>query len=105
MLSLGFRSWLGAMPAAVVALAGLAAFLPAHAAPNEPLQEQNLYNYGTSKPGNSLMDVTNPMELMNRLRNSSAMDNATNPKDAIDAALRQFEQPSAPAGKVVPVKP
>jgi len=105
MLSLGFRSLLGAMPAAAVAIALLGLPPGAQAAPNEPLQEQNLYNYGTSKPSNSLMDVTNPMELMNRLRNSSAMDNATNPKDAIDAALRQLEQPSAPVGKVVPVKP
>jgi hypothetical protein len=72
---------------------------------NESIQEQNLYNYGTTKPSNSLLDVTNPMELMNRLRNSSAMESATSPKDAVDEALRQFDKTAAPAGKVLPVGP
>ena len=72
---------------------------------NESIQEQNLYNYGTTKPSNSLLDVTNPMELMNRLRNSSSMDSATSPRDAVDEALRQLDKPAAPARKVLPVGP
>jgi len=51
------------------------------------------------------LDVTNPMELMNRLRNSSSMDSATSPKDAVDEALRQLDKPAAPARKVLPVGP
>ena len=98
-----------AMPAATVAaaLAGSVFVLPAglQAAPNEPIQEQNLYNYGAKGPNNSVLDVANAMELMNRLRNSSSMDNATSPKDAVDAALKQFDKPSGTASKVVPIRP
>ncbi len=35
----------------------------------------------------SILDATNPMDLMNRLKRATAMDNATNPSDAIDQAL------------------
>ena len=92
-----------ALPAALL---GLIASGAGHANPkNESIQEQNLYNYGTTKPSNSLLDVTNPMELMNRLRNSSSMDSATSPRDAVDEALRQLDNPAAPARKVLPVGP
>tara|TARA_Y100001968_G_C19454308_1_gene771322 strand:+ start:4431 stop:4730 length:300 start_codon:yes stop_codon:yes gene_type:complete len=33
---------------------------------------------------------TNPIELMNMLKRSSAMDDATDPSDAIDQALKNF---------------
>ncbi|UPH89971.1 hypothetical protein [Synechococcus sp. NB0720_010] len=51
---------------------------------------------GTSRKGGSLLDSTNPIDLMNKLRRSSAMDDATDPGDAIDAALRQLDSQPAP---------
>jgi len=60
-------------------------------------QERDLYN---TVPGNNdkgtILDATNPMDLMNRLRRSTAMDDATDPSDAIDAALEALEQDSTP---------
>lgn len=44
----------------------------------------------------SVLDATNPMDLMNRLRRANAMNDATPPGDAIDAALKAFES-SQPA--------
>ena len=41
--------------------------------------------------GGSILDSTNPMDLMNRLRRATAMDDATSPSDAIDDALKVFE--------------
>lgn len=44
-------------------------------------QEQQFYDYGPSsgsgKGGGSILDSTNPMDLMNKLRKSTAMDDAT----------------------------
>ena len=61
-------------------------------------QERDLYN---TVPGNNdkgtILDATNPMELMNRLRRSTAMDDATVPSDAIDAALKALELESSEA--------
>ena len=55
-------------------------------------QERELYS---TMPGdnsnNTILDVTNPMDLMNKLRRATAMDNATVPSDAIDQALEAFE--------------
>jgi hypothetical protein len=55
---------------------------------------------GTGAPrstGNGF-DATNPIELMNQLRGASALDEATPPGDAVDAALRDFDsqQPTSP---------
>ena len=41
----------------------------------------------------SVLDATNPMDLMNRLRRANAMNDATSPEDAIDAALKALESP------------
>ncbi|KZR76434.1 hypothetical protein [Prochlorococcus marinus] len=61
-------------------------------------QERDLYN---TVPGNNdkgtILDATNPMDLMNRLRRSTAMDDATAPSDAIDAALKALELESSEA--------
>lgn len=61
-------------------------------------QERDLYN---TVPGNNdkgtILDATNPMDLMNRLRRSTAMDDATDPSDAIDAALKALELQSSEA--------
>ena len=61
-------------------------------------QERDLFN---TVPGNNdqgtILDATNPMDLMNRLRRSTAMDDATVPSDAIDAALKALELESSEA--------
>ncbi len=70
-------------------------------------QEQQFYDYGPSsgsgKGGGSILDSTNPMDLMNKLRKSTAMDEATPPGDAIDQALKALNAPPAPAPQVVKV--
>ena len=70
-------------------------------------QEQQFYDYGPSsgsgKSGGSVLDSTNPMDLMNKLRKSTAMDEATPPGDAIDRALKALNDPPPPAPKTVQV--
>ncbi len=46
--------------------------------------------------GGSILDSANPLDLINRLRRSTALDDATPPGDAIDEALRDFENRSGP---------
>ena len=67
---------------------------------NELPQERELFNTLPGSDGkNKLLDSTNPLDLLNSLRRATAMDNATSPVDAIDAALRDLElyqsQPTA----------
>ncbi len=57
-------------------------------------QERQVLDGGGSK--SSVLDATNPIDLMNRLRRSTAMDDATSPDKAIDKVLRDFDAP-APA--------
>lgn len=59
------------------------------------LQEREL-NFGTG-PNRSggLLDTTNPIDLMNRMRRGTAMDDATPPGDAVDAALKDFQRQAA----------
>ncbi len=55
-------------------------------------EERELYStFPENNDKGSILDVTNPMELMNRLRRATAMDNATEPSDAIDQALKALE--------------
>lgn len=49
-----------------------------------------------SGKGDSILDSTNPIDLMNKLRRGAAMDEATPPKDSIDAALQELEQLTKP---------
>ena len=64
-------------------------------------QEKQIYDYGpggsngTSKQG-SVLDSTNPIDLMNKMRRGSAMDDATPPGDAVDAALKELNAPQTP---------
>ena len=59
--------------------------------------EQQLYDSGTGKPsGGSILDSTNPLDLMNKIRRGTAMDDATPPSSAIDQALRELDAQSAP---------
>ena len=60
-------------------------------------QEQQIYDYGpggTNTGGsknNSVLDSANPIDLMNKIRRGTAMDDATPPGDAIDAALKELD--------------
>ena len=58
-----------------------------------PPQGRDLYNTlpGENQKG-GILDATNPLELMNRLRRATAMDDATSPSDAIDDALKELEE-------------
>ena len=64
---------------------------------NSPQQEREL-DYGTGSKGSSVLDATNPIDLMNRLRRATAMDDATPPGDAVDAALRDFHSQTTSPG-------
>ena len=63
----------------------------------KPSQQRDVFQ---TVPGQndqeSVLDATNPMDLMNRLRRANAMNDATPPSDAIDAALKALES-SQPA--------
>lgn len=105
--SLGFASW---------ALASAFWQRPAQAEPatgsgtgqsygNPQLQRE--LDYGTGKnDGGSLFNSANPIDLMNKLRKSSALDDATSPQDAVDAALKGLDAPPAakPSGASASVK-
>lgn len=64
-------------------------------------QEKQIYDYGpggsngTSKQG-SILDSTNPIDLMNKIRRGTAMDDATPPGDAVDAALKELNAAQTP---------
>jgi len=69
-------------------------------------QEKQIYDYGpagtngTSKQG-SILDSTNPIDLMNKIRRGKTMDDATSPGDAVDAALKDLDaQSSGPSSQV-----
>lgn len=65
---------------------------------SSPQQERELdYGTGTNR-GGSVLDSANPIDLMNKLRRATSMDDATQPSDAVDAALKDFHsQPAKPA--------
>ncbi|MEB3260040.1 MAG: hypothetical protein VKP63_05360 [Cyanobacteriota bacterium] len=62
--------------------------------------EQQLYNYdpgnGSRPNGSSGLNPANPLDLINKIRKGSAMDNATPPGDAVDQALKELETQSRP---------
>ncbi|MFM7362731.1 MAG: hypothetical protein ACKO25_13120 [Cyanobium sp.] len=55
------------------------------------------------KSGGSLLDSTNPLDLMNMIRRSSAMNDATPPASAIDQALKELD--AQPKGSAAPAAP
>jgi hypothetical protein len=64
------------------------------------LPERQFYDNGSGTPssgssGDSLFNTTNPLDLMNKLKRSSALDDATSPSSAIDQALKDLEANSA----------
>ena len=59
----------------------------------ETPQERQIYSPDSAgSAGSSVLDATNPMDLLNRIRRSGAMDDATPPSDAVDAALKAYQQ-------------
>ena len=66
-------------------------------APYQNREERQLYDPG-SGGGDSILDATNPMDLINRIRQSGALDDATPPSDAIDAALKAFNEDPSMSG-------
>jgi hypothetical protein len=73
---------------------------------NLSIQEQRVYDVGPggtnpASKGGSILDSTNPMDLLNKLKRGTALDDATNPTDAIDAALRELDA-QAPASATRP---
>lgn len=48
--------------------------------------------------GSSVLDSVNPIDLMNKIRRSTALDDATPPSEAIDQALKEYStQTTGPA--------
>ena len=75
--------------AAVIVTPGLATGVAAQVeTPFQNREERAIYGGGDSS---DVLDATNPMDLINRLRQSGMMDDATPPSDAVDAALKAFE--------------
>ncbi len=61
-------------------------------------QIQRELDSGSGPSRSNVLDATNPIDLMNRLRRATALDDATPPGDAIDAALKDFHaQPATSA--------
>lgn len=48
--------------------------------------------------GNGVLDAVNPIDLMNKIRRSQALDDATPPGDAVDQALREYQSQPAASG-------
>ena len=107
--ALGYFGASVALAAAVASLAGVGAARAQEKGYGQtissPQQERELdYGTGTNR-GGSALDSANPIDLMNKLRKATSMDNATNPGDAVDAALRDFHSPpAAPASASPAVK-
>ena len=87
------RSTVGILTAAVLG-AGEPAVMAQMDAGYQNREEREIY--GTSPNGDSgaILDASNPMDLINRIRQSGAMDDATPPSDAIDAALKAYQKNS-----------
>ena len=61
-------------------------------------QQRQLLDGGTNPNGRggTILESTNPLDLMNKLRRASAMDDATPPGSAVDQALKDFEAQTSP---------
>ena len=112
MKALGYFGATLALAAGVASVAGIASLAGVGAARaqergygqtiSSPQQERELdYGTGTNR-GGSVLDSANPIDLMNKLRKATAMDDATPPGDAVDAALRDFHSPPAAPASASP---
>jgi hypothetical protein len=91
-------SWVCALPLLLAAGSPGHAQVQGYGQTIDSPQQQRELDAGSGAPNrSSALDVTNPIDLMNRLRRASAFDNATPPADAIDAALRDFQPQPQPA--------
>ena len=64
-------------------------------APFQNREEREIY--GETNGGGSILDAANPMDFLNQIRRATAMDDATPPSDAIDAALKAYQnEPGSP---------
>ena len=110
--ALGYFGVTLALAAGVASVAGIASLAGVGAARaqekgygqtiSSPQQERELdYGTGTNR-GGSVLDSANPIDLMNKLRKATAMDDATPPGDAVDAALRDFHSPPAAPASASP---
>tara|TARA_B100000242_G_scaffold265439_1_gene213594 strand:+ start:28 stop:315 length:288 start_codon:yes stop_codon:yes gene_type:complete len=59
---------------------------------NEYLFDELEIDTSTKKDENTSVIPTNPFELMEMIRRQSSMNDATNPSDAIDDALKSFNK-------------
>ena len=75
---------------------GLAQESPMSSGYQSPQQREVFQTVPGQNNQESVLDATNPIDLMNRLRRANAMNDATPPADAIDAALKALES-SQPA--------
>ena len=72
--------------------------------------ESQIYNYDPASGGRTGsssggLNPTNPLDLFNKIRKSTAMDDATPPADAIDQALRELEAQNRPRPAATPASP
>ena len=59
----------------------------------ETPKERQIYSpHSAASAGGRVLDATNPMDRLNRIRRSGAMDDATAPSDAVDEALKAYQQ-------------
>ena len=76
-----------------------------------PLGSQDRQMFGNGGAGNGLggsssgLGITNPMDLINRIRRSTALDDATPPASAVDQALKALEEQSLSPGGAAPGRP
>ena len=55
-------------------------------------EEREIFSTGPGGDSGTILDAANPMDLINRIQRAGAMNDATPPSDAIDAALKELQQ-------------
>ena len=55
-------------------------------------EEREIFSTSPGGDSGAILDATNPMDLINRIQRAGAMNDATPPSDAIDAALKELEE-------------
>jgi len=68
-------------------------------------QERQLFGGGSTGAGGVGIDAKNPLDIINQLRRSTSLDDATPPGTAIDRALRDLEATSKPVAGTPSVSP
>ena len=60
-------------------------------------EEREIFSTNPGSDSGSILDASNPMDLINRIQRAGAMNDATPPSDAIDEALMELQQGSQDA--------